>query len=166
MSLERSTKKKRPFKWSSCLHAQDMVKERRQEEEWSKSQQHCRHSMDSSLAQTCTPLGPANFEEKAVPFSFVLRHGHNANWRTPRGIQRVRSYPGDDWQMDFTHALNAWVQGPPGLGTKGLLEPVREGLHTVILATPTAVTVPEFEAWIHHSRVKPWSQQEGTKIPL
>ncbi|CAD7673544.1 unnamed protein product [Nyctereutes procyonoides] len=82
-------------------------------------------------------------------FSFVLAHGHNTSWRmrhsylrdfaflnnpfshpqVPRGIQPGRGYPGEDWQMDFTH------------GPKGLLEPVWEGLYT-ILAIPTEVKVP------------------------
>ena len=36
------------------------------------------------------------------------------------------------------------------------LEPLWEGPYQVILSSPTAVTVPGIDSWVHHTRVKRW----------
>ena len=52
--------------------------------------------------------------------------------------------------------IKIWKDGSP----KAQLQPTWNGLYPVILSTPTAVTVPGHDSWIHYSWVKPWKKTE------
>ena len=52
--------------------------------------------------------------------------------------------------------IKVWKDG----SLKAQLQPTRKGLYPVILSTPTEVSVPGHNSWIHYSQVKWWKKAE------
>lgn len=73
-----------------------------------------------------------------------------------QAIQQLsEAQPRADQKSLFNPRDEVLIKSLPSLSP--MLDPVWKGPYTVILSTPMAIKVSEFDSWIHHSQVKPWT---------